>query len=190
MKPDIRLNYTPTPLDFEAFDLQFLADFILNVHHAFVKKQKVVIFELVEKLARENGDKFPELIQIKDVFAILVVELSKHLHKEETLLFPYITTLLAARNSGQKITLDKQAPLNEMIALMEKEHAHAGADFIAIQKITNGYTVSPDAPASINELYKLLAAFENDLLQHIYLEDDILYPKSIKLENEIAAVAI
>lgn len=183
-------SYKPTPIDFENLDLQFLTDFIYNVHHNFVKKNKTLILDSVNRLASLEGTQFPELNKIKDVFSILVVELSKHLLKEETLLFPYITKLLASQASGSTITLDKEAPLDRMISLMEAEHAHAGADFIAIRELTADFTPPQSASEGMINLYKMLADFENDLHQHIYLEDDILYPKAIELEHKLAAVAM
>ena len=69
---------------------------------------------------------------------------------------------------------------------MEHEHDAAGEIVKQIRELTNSYKVPADACASYNLLYKMLEEFETDLHTHIHLENNILFPKALKLEQERA----
>ncbi len=54
-----------------------------------------------------------------------------------------------------------------------------------IRKITVNYSVPADACNSFRYAYAKLQEFEEDLHQHIHLENNILFPKAIQLEQEL-----
>jgi regulator of cell morphogenesis and NO signaling len=66
---------------------------------------------------------------------------------------------------------------------MENEHENAGDIFKTIAKLSNNYTPPEDACNTFRALYAKLAEFEQDLHQHIHLENNILFPKAILLEQ-------
>jgi regulator of cell morphogenesis and NO signaling len=69
--------------------------------------------------------------------------------------------------------------------LMEQEHETVGESFEKIRTLTNDYALPDDACASYNLLYRMLDEFEEDLHVHIHLENNILFPKAVKLEKEL-----
>ena len=69
--------------------------------------------------------------------------------------------------------------------MMETEHEKAGEDMQAIRTLTNNFTLPQGACNSYQILFKKLAEFENDLFNHVHLENNILFPKAIALEKEI-----
>ena len=69
---------------------------------------------------------------------------------------------------------------------MESEHEQAGEDLEIIRKLTSDYQLPPDACNSYTILYKKLEEYENDLHDHVHLENNILFPKAIKLERELS----
>ena len=68
--------------------------------------------------------------------------------------------------------------------MMQKEHEIAGEDLGFFRKLTNNYTLPEDACNSYNYLFEKMKEFEDDLQRHIHLENNILFPKAIKLEEE------
>jgi regulator of cell morphogenesis and NO signaling len=68
---------------------------------------------------------------------------------------------------------------------MENEHAGAGEDMENIRRLTNDFTPPADACQSYRLLYKQLEEFEDDLHQHVHLENNLLFPKAIELEKEM-----
>ena len=69
--------------------------------------------------------------------------------------------------------------------MMEMEHISAGNSMAAIKKLSNDYTPPIDACNTYRVLFGKLKEFEDDLHQHINLENNILFPKAIKLEDEL-----
>ena len=59
----------------------------------------------------------------------------------------------------------------------------AGNALRGMRDISHGYAAPPDACISFQTLYQALSAFEADLHQHIHLENNILFPRAIKMEQ-------
>jgi regulator of cell morphogenesis and NO signaling len=69
------------------------------------------------------------------------------------------------------------------VSMMEHEHDSAGNALRAMRQKTDGYSAPADACVSYQTLYRALAAFEADLHQHIHLENNILFPRAVAVEN-------
>jgi regulator of cell morphogenesis and NO signaling len=104
--------------------------------------------------------------------------------KEETVLFPYIKQLAAAKNNGSQLQSKNFRSIQSPINMMEHEHEIAGKKLDEIRTLSNNYTLPEDACASYSYLYKTLEEFENDLHIHVHLENNILFPKSLDLESK------
>lgn len=171
--------------NFDKWDIGFLTDYIINTHHQYVKDNSAFMIELAEKVARVHGGSHPEVIKVAEIFVAIAKDLGLHLMKEEKILFPYIKELIELKKTGEKV---KEVPFGEVsnpIQLMESEHEQAGEDLVAIRELTSDYTLPADACTSYRILYKKLEEFENDLHQHVHLENNILFPKAIELEKEL-----
>jgi regulator of cell morphogenesis and NO signaling len=60
---------------------------------------------------------------------------------------------------------------------MEAEHERAGDLIKSISSRTNHYTAPSYACPTFQLTYVMLQEFDNDLLQHIHLENNILFPR-------------
>jgi regulator of cell morphogenesis and NO signaling len=69
--------------------------------------------------------------------------------------------------------------------MMESEHEEAGEILVELSELTNSYTAPSGACNSFQFLYKKLKELEDDLHQHIHLENNILFPKALQLEKEL-----
>ncbi|RZJ84255.1 MAG: iron-sulfur cluster repair di-iron protein, partial [Chryseobacterium sp.] len=74
------------------------------------------------------------------------------------------------------------------IQVMEAEHEQAGEALQTIRDLTNNFTLPEDACNSYMILYKKLDEYENDLHRHVHLENNVLFPKAIVLEEQIRKV--
>ncbi|MPM88675.1 Iron-sulfur cluster repair protein YtfE [bioreactor metagenome] len=111
-------------------------------------------------------------------------ELSAHMIKEENVLFPYVKKLISLSNSGGKPDGNAGTVLDP-INVMTAEHEKVGEYFSEIEVLSSGYTLPEDACGSYNLYYRLLEEFEDDLHLHIHLENNILFPKALALEEEL-----
>lgn len=174
------------PLPYNDWELDFLADYIVNTHHTYVKKNLPDIQAYANKVARVHGDRHPELLKVHTLVEEAAHELNGHMMKEEQILFPYIKELVKTRNSNEPLRPSPFGTVKNPINMMEMEHELVGNTLAEINRITNGYQLPPDACASYSLLYRLLAEFEDDLHVHIHLENNILFPKAAKLETELS----
>jgi regulator of cell morphogenesis and NO signaling len=175
---------TGTPQhDFDSWSLSFLADYIVNVHHAYVKQNIPILLELSQKVATRHGKAHPELNQIAEKVSAMANELTLHLKKEEGILFPYIKQLENPDTSYGQMS-QAFGSVKQPVAVMENDHDIVGQLAEEIKNLTNNYTLPENACNSYGLLYKKLEDFENDLHMHIHLENNILFPKAIALENK------
>ena len=65
------------------------------------------------------------------------------------------------------------------------EHESAGNSFKEIREVTNDLTLPDGACNTYRVTFSLLYEFENDLHRHIHLENNVLFPKAIMLENDL-----
>lgn len=172
-------------LPFNTWDLDFLADYIVNTHHKYVAGALPMLHELSTKVARVHGDHHPEVVEIARLFQDVASELQMHMHKEENILFPYIRNLADAKKNKQPAQPSPFGTIANPIRMMEAEHISAGGNMEEIHRLSNSFTPPVDACTSYRVLYSKLNEFEQDLHQHIHLENNILFPKSIELEKEL-----
>lgn len=171
--------------DFDSWKLDFLSDYIINTHHQYVKRAIPQILPLAQKVADVHGDNHPEVLKINVLFQNLAEELTSHLHKEEMILFPYVKKLVAAEAAGGCDDGACFGTIASPISVMEAEHENAGAILKQLYALSDGYTAPEDACNTFRVLYGKLKEFEDDLHIHIHLENNILFPKAIELEQAL-----
>jgi regulator of cell morphogenesis and NO signaling len=169
---------------FNLWELDFLIDYIINNHHAYVSKSIPFLYELGNKVSAVHSNQHPELIQINQHLQALLQELSLHMRKEEVILFPYIKSLVHVRRNNTSIEAAPFGSIGNPIHQMEEEHTAAGDAFVEIKRLSNHYSLPTDACNSYRILYAKLAEFEQDLQQHIHLENNILFPKALLMEEK------
>ena len=176
-------NPSTRPLPYGDWSLDFLADYIVNTHHSYVKKTLPELRNYAAKVASVHGDRHPELIPILRLVEEVSAELSTHMIKEERILFPYIKELVVATNNSQSVHAAHFGTVQNPISMMEMEHEMVGENLAAIRTLSGNFALPGDACASYSLLYKMLDEFEDDLYTHVHLENNILFPKALELEK-------
>ena len=173
-------------LPYNEWDPGFLSDYIVNTHHRYLRKNLPEIRQYAAKVQEVHGSRHPELNLVREKVEAIHEELSAHLVKEERILFPYIKSLVAAKEGQAKFEQSPFGSVRNPVNMMEMEHQVVGEDLETLRNITAGYRLPDDACASYSLLYRLLAELEEDLHLHIHLENNILFPKALVLEKELA----
>lgn len=170
---------------FDDWSLDFLIDYIVNNHHTYVVKMIPVISEHTRKIASVHGENHPELIRAAESFERVYKDLRQHMMKEEQILFPFVKQLVKAKNNGSKSEPPFFGTVKNPIGMMEAEHQAAGDELHEIRRLTNSYEIPDDACNTYRVTMQELKDFEEDLHKHVYLENYILFPKSVDLEQEL-----
>jgi regulator of cell morphogenesis and NO signaling len=180
-------NFTMRPLPYNEWSLDFLADYIVNTHHSYVRKSLPDLRVYAAKVAGKHGSIHPELPKIYELVEDISAELSAHMVKEERILFPYIKKMVNAENHAQPFHAAHFGTVQNPVSMMVMEHEMAGKKLGEIRALTNNYALPEDACGSYSFLYRMLDEFENDLHIHVHLENNILFPKAIELEKKLNA---
>jgi regulator of cell morphogenesis and NO signaling len=163
--------------------LRELTAHIIGKHHSYVRQETPRIEVLLAKVMARHGADRPEIGQIEQLFVAISQELSTHMMKEEQVLFPYIERMEQAVLAGGPVPPAFFGTVQRPIANMVAEHDDALALFGKIRELSSGYTAPPGACPTYLGLYLALEEFEGDLRYHVHLENNILFPRAIEMEQ-------
>ena len=176
-----------TPLDrshnYAAWDLSFLADYIINTHHAYLWENLPQIAAYVHKVAQVHGANHPEVIEIAAIFDRIATDMDAHLREEEEVLFPTIRKLEAAGKTGAVPDPKDLDTIGVSLEKLIREHDEVGESVHAIRRLSNDYALPSDACNTFMVTYQKLEEFEDDLHKHVHLENNILFPKAARRQD-------
>jgi len=163
--------------------LSLLVEHIIAKHHGYVKQEIPRLQQLLNKVVSVHGTLHPELEQIRIVFRGMAAELTSHMMKEERILFPFIVAMETAVNNGQPKPRPAFGTVHNPIRMMVMEHDSAGASIKEISALSSNYEPPAGACFSYRTLFAALKEFETDLHKHVHLENNILFPRAMAMEN-------
>jgi len=174
----------PAPTqDWNTASLESLCTHIVAAHHEYVRRETPRLWQLAQKVVSRHGDTRPELPRIQRLVKNLGEDLAAHLGREESVLFPYVINLERnLANCGPR-SLGCFGTVKNPIHVMMAEHDAAGAVLAEIRQLSQDYTPPEGACPSYRGFYQALSEFESDLHQHIHLENNVLFPRAIEMEE-------
>jgi regulator of cell morphogenesis and NO signaling len=176
-------EYQARPIPYNDWEIDFLTDYIVNTHHAYVRKTLPDIQAYANKVMRVHHQNHPELIRMNKLVQDIVEELYGHMEKEEEILFPYIKKLAMSQKEKDGFERSPFGSVQGPVNMMERDHETLGEYMEEVRALSKDYTLPEDACASYSLLYRTLDEFEDDLHLHIHLENNILFPKSLAIEK-------
>ena len=148
-----------TNIPFETWDLDLLVDYVLKFHHRNTRKYGNV-----------------------DHFRNSIADLDLHCQKEENVLYPFILELFNAAELGQEHAPfhcgSIQFPINAMMA----DHSDEIERHDRIAELTNNYTAPEGSEPEYVKALADLKQFRNYLLEHIYVENEVIFPRALAIE--------
>ncbi len=180
-----RMIVVPNNLSFEDWDLNFLIDFILNVHHRYIFQTIPVLQQELSAFTVGHARKLPEINKVTESFQALSYLLLIHNKHEEEIIFPYIRQITDAYRRkevyGNLFVRTLRKPLNTIQA----EHIEIEKRVNELKDLTNDFTFPAKACTTHKMLYRKLSALHGNLMQHRYFETQLLFPKAIAIENRL-----
>jgi len=180
---NIPVQRTAIQMPFTEMTAEELIAHILVHHHYYVKQIVPQIQQHLAKLKEKHADKFEWINTGVETFNLLQQELLQHMQKEEMVLFPRIKNVEESYKENKATIKNILAP----ISMMESEHTEAGELMEKLKTITNNYTPAETACTTHRITLMELKEFEENLHQHVHLENNILFPKAIKMYEETEA---
>jgi regulator of cell morphogenesis and NO signaling len=158
-----------------------LIEHILNTHHVYTREKGELLLLYSTKMLNAHGERHPEEIpKFYELVQALIADLMPHLLKEEKVLFPAIISIV----KGEELPFPPEH-IEHPIYAMETEHESVGKILHSLKIHTNNFTPPAYACTTWKICYSTLAAYAEDLQIHIHLENNVLFPKLIKLLEKI-----
>ena len=149
--------------DFSDMSPAVLSAYIEDTHHEYLRRALPEIDRMLLAVLRAHGGRHRELFDVYGLFGRLKSDLEQHLIKEETLLFP-------ALSKGGEAAADTRSLAGRIM----DEHDAAGELLRTLRETAGNYEAPADACQTYRRVYEMLPEMENDLHQHIHLENNIL----------------
>jgi len=145
-----------------------LADHIESHYHAALRRDLPPLVEAARKVERVHAAKPGVPAGLADVLTAFLAEMQAHMMKEERILFPMIRR--GAR--GEAVYMP--------VRVMEGEHDSHAEQLTRIRELTDDLRLPAHACATWTALYHGLETVERDLMQHIHLENNILFSRATR----------
>ena len=183
MLESANVRQEPPPLDISPFLAMPLPEFVThieNVYHTGLRVQLPRLRTLTAELAAAMPDE-ARFTELHTEMAGLASELDAHLAHEEEALFPMIRGLAA----GTMVATRCGSAVGGPIACMENDHALAERSLRRLGELTDNYTASAATP----ELLVLLRTFDRELREHMYKENEALFPRALQAQQQAGRAA-
>ncbi|MCB9628932.1 MAG: hemerythrin domain-containing protein [Sandaracinaceae bacterium] len=168
-----------------ATHIEELIALVLREHHDVERRELPRLVRLAEKVTRRHAGDHPELVQLAEHIQNLADELDSHLDREERVLFPYLLAVVAAARGEAPLPAPSFHSLRNPLRIMSAEHAVEDELLSAIRAIADDYGTPPDADEPWRNLLEGLATLDVDLTRHMMLEDSVLFPLALELEQRL-----
>jgi regulator of cell morphogenesis and NO signaling len=162
-----------------------LSRHIESRYHRTLRAELERVGALMDKVVRVHGERHAELATMANEFGRLRDELGPHMMKEERVLFPYVARLEEIAAQGGTIPGSPFGSVENPIAAMIQEHEAAGEVLAELRRLSGGFVPPPDACNSFRGLYHGLFEMERELHEHIHLENNVLFPRAVALEERL-----
>ncbi|MES1223357.1 MAG: DUF542 domain-containing protein [Bacteroidota bacterium] len=181
-----RVIQLPPAISFSNWNTDFLTGYIVNVHHQYLKKTMTDTGEIIKQFADSHVKQYPHMQEVFALFQQLKMEILPHIQYEEETIFPYICQIAHAHDNNDTyaklLVKTLRKPLD---VIMKHEEDVLSALVLKIRIATNSYIAPENACVSQLLALSRLEELDNDLMQHIYLENEILFPRALKIEAEL-----
>lgn len=178
----------PNNLPFEKWEPDFLIDYIFNIHHTYIYLTVPILEPELSSFVAGHEMKFPEINKVHAIFRKISSLLIIHSKHEDEIIFPYIKQVSAAFRRreayGNLFVRTLRKPLNNI----QSEYAEIENLSNELKKYTNDFVLPAKACTTQKMLYQKLNEFYNNLIQHKYLEMNLLFPQAIRIENQLLQI--
>jgi regulator of cell morphogenesis and NO signaling len=176
-----------SPFDPSTLSLRRLIQHIVRVHHQGIRQELPRLAGMARKLAIKRSAESPEMERIAELLEQLRDDMFAHIKKEEEVLFPFISQMdqdsVVAYPPAHACFRSVAQPISKMV----QQHEAADHIVVDLHRLTGGFVPPSWACATQIALLDGLRAFATDLEEHVHLENDLLFPRSIEMEATLNA---
>ena len=155
---------SPTP-DWEESDDVMIMEHIVRFYHDSHRKELPRLINMADKVESVHRGKPGVPEGLGKLLRSLFQDIETHMNSEEERVFPAIR--------GHK---DGLAP---SLRALRTDHENAGQILQQITQVTSDFSPPRHACTTWKALYLGLSAFKKDLMDHVHLEEHVLFPRQL-----------
>ena len=141
-----------------------LIDHILERYHAVHRAQLPELIKMARRVEAVHRDNPQVPTGLADLLEAIEREMLEHMEKEKGVLFPIL------KAGGNPFVVHP-------IGMMRSEHISHGAQLDRLNALTQDATPPEGACNTWRALYTGIAQLNDDLINHIHLENNVLFPQ-------------
>lgn len=158
---------SPAAVDWTTRPVAELIDFIVDHYHRRLRDELPELVALATKVERVHAERDDAPKGLTAHLRAVHEAVLDHLEKEEQVLFPLVLNGLGPKAS---------AP----VRAMENEHDDHAVNLRHIRTLTDDLSAPADACGTWQALYLRLTQLELELMEHIHLENNVLFPRVLR----------
>lgn len=184
MQEAARETRVQTHREFSQYPVDLIIAYLQHAHQVFIKKRLSYMGKLICHLDPSWGVSQTLVDDLQFVYPLFAEDFIHHIYLEEDTLFTYIRSLQEAHTG--KIN-PKVFHLMEQHSIQDfsVEHLVEDDEMLGIREITEGYTLEADKSQLLRVVYGELRTFEEELIVHAKVENEVLFPKALMLEQAV-----
>ncbi len=168
-----------------SFPIDLVITYLKHAHFIFIKKDLPFLVKLVNKLDSISSNLALVEKEIKDVFPLFVEDFVHHIYEEEDTLFEYISQLKAIEDKKKNPSTFFYKYPNFNMQKFAIDHEVHDDEMKGIRFLMDQYPVQENSPLNVKVLFSELERFENKLKVHAKIENEVLFPKALMLEESV-----
>jgi regulator of cell morphogenesis and NO signaling len=170
-------------IDWRDRPLPDLVRHVVDTHHRFTREALARIKPLMAKVLARHNAAHPELETVARTFHRLADELAPHMLREEQVVFPHVLSLYDDGPPHRRPFGGLANPVRELTV----EHETAGSLLDELRILTSSFTAPPQGCGSYRALYAAMDELRRDLMVHVALENQVLFPRALARAEQHAA---
>jgi regulator of cell morphogenesis and NO signaling len=171
--------------EYNKFSLETIIDYVLRTHRYYLTKKLCEIEQNIHILLKDYSGTHPLLHILNNFFYEYTADLASHIREEEKHLLPYINSLLRFEKEQTGAESYFAATKNYSLRTFIDSHHDTEKDLSDVRNVILEY----EPPATNQTPYRILITqlqvFEKDLSVHALIEDQVLIPRALLLEEKL-----
>ena len=169
----------------ESSPLNLVIEYLKHNHSYFIKNKLPYIKNLITSLPNKNK-RYNFFEDLKFIFPLFYQDFVEHILEEEKHIFSYIQKLHQLEDNSKshaKMFFEMKKISLKHIA---KEHLEEDSEMAGIRGLTNDYSIKNINDLHLKVIFQELKAFDKELDVHSNIENEILFPRALKLEKDVS----
>ena len=150
----------------ETYSSAEIVDHIVARYHETLRRDMPALIDAARKVERVHADKPAVPRGLAEELVDFWTEMQQHMMKEEEVLFP----MLRRGANGASIYMP--------VRVMEREHDEHAQRLARIRTLAGDLQIPAHACATWKALYHGLLLIEEEMMEHIHLENNVLFPRA------------